>query len=189
MKEQEDAEQAIAAALRKLHVRGRIVVNPVNKEAIAEAMAPYPPPWEWEMIRNLTGFTASEMAKRTGERSDRIRAWEMGTGTLRAEQWAEYAIRLTAIRNEVLEGNEAASREADRSRQQQYADHSILAHQEALRSTVLSLEVRLDRNQRPSSSDAALLAVTVGEAARNLKAVERALLRIAAPALRKEVGT
>lgn len=88
--------------LRRLMDRGRLIVNSQNRDDIAAVMAPLPPPWEWEHLRQVADLSIMDMTRLAKVEHGRIRRWEKGMGTADPGLWLEYAASLlSAVTSEL----------------------------------------------------------------------------------------
>lgn len=177
-RDREREREQVVAALNELKTGGRLQVKPATADAIAKAMHPLPPPWEWQSLREQVGLTAVDMADRTGFAAMRIRYWETGKGTMYAELWLDYAARLTAVVEEMLRENEQASllRESRRIP----LSPPVARHLQELRAVQLALATWVGQDHPCTPEEAAQFGASMRESMSSLRAVQRKLQRIAA---------
>lgn len=174
--EGQERETAVTE-LRALMGRGRLLVTPHNKDLIAKALAPLPPPWEWRDLREQIELDASGMARRAGVSGSRVRFWEAGGGTMYPEHWVEYAIRLLEIREEVLREKEQAS--LLRSAERVPVSEAVAEHQRALRTACMSVVAWMGQDNPCTPVEAEQFSVSLREAIRALRITQRKVQRLA----------
>jgi transcriptional regulator with XRE-family HTH domain len=183
MEEQERA--LILSRLQGLRTGGRLVVRPWNKEMIGDVFAPLPPPWEWEYLREIAGFSAADMERRTGFSSMRIRSWEKGFGTLSPELWVEYAEHLAdAVVTELKDRENGSLLGIADGRITVRLNDGVTAQLDQLHSTVMSLSIWSDGNgsdtlPRCSPGEAVAVRKALREAVTALRTVHSRLRPIA----------
>jgi transcriptional regulator with XRE-family HTH domain len=132
------------AELKQFLQRGRITdaVIADNRESISEIFAPLPPPWDWQIWRELAGMTAAGMAQLSGVQAGRIRQWENGAGSLDVEEWLGYGNLLVETVAKALGESDPVELTAVVTRRMQVAsqNQSIIAIERQQRTTISSME-------------------------------------------------
>lgn len=182
MEEQE--RRIIIAELRSLQTRGRLIVTPANKARIQAAMAPLPPPWEWENLRELVQHTATDMGKKTGFDASRIRFWERGFGTMDPRLWLDYATLLSDVVTEELRAREEESLLNRTNGMSVVLNPGVTAQIELLRSAMVSLTIWSSTNRGDGTppctpGEAVILNRAVRETVSTLRGVQHKLRIIA----------
>lgn len=178
--EEQERTKALES-LRSLMSRGRLQVTDRNRELIEKAMAPLPPPWEWQERREQVELTAVDMEVKSGTQRSRVRYWETGGGTMYPEQWLDYAARLTEVISEILRDNERAS--LLRNAQRVPVSAAVAGHQQQLRSVHIALTAWAAQDDPCTLPEAVQVNASLRETIRSLQAVQRRVQRLI---LRKE---
>lgn len=178
---------AIKAKLHALKARGKISDRMVRtmRDDIAKAMAPLPPTWEWQHLRQLAGLTAADMSEECDLSPNRIRYWETGKGVADTDLWVDYAIRLQQVIAQRLEQNEAASiaMSSMLNGTGRVTNSAVIAQMQALQSTSGSLAMWLEQRTLPCSlHDVTVLHDAVQAALASLRKSERILRQRIQPA-------